>query len=162
PKMSGSDLYKELRKRYNAQVEIIAFTAQALPDERSAILASGFDSLLLKPFKESDLLAALGLHAPEIHADEESAIFEMFSRDTEQDLTHLENSLKEGSLADAELLSHRLAGRSAQMGGTRVAFLLRKMEIDLRNGELPSSKEVMEIKAHLEAFMEEFRKEELS
>ena len=157
PKMSGRDLYKELRKQYKKQVQIIAFTAQALPDERSEILSYGFDSLLLKPFKESDLLAALGLHAPEISEDGESGVFELFSRDTEDDLTHLERSMEEGRLADAELLAHRLAGRTAQLGGSKAAFLLRKMEIDLRNGELPSRQELMKIKTLVETFMEDFK-----
>jgi signal transduction histidine kinase/DNA-binding response OmpR family regulator len=162
PKMSGSDLYKELRAQYSEQVKIIAFTAQALPDERNEILSSGFDSLLLKPFKESDLLAALGLHAPETDDREESGIIELFKRDTKTDLRRLEKYIREGRLADAELLAHRLAGRTAQLGGTNIAFLLRKTEIDLRNGDQPPLSEIARIKSQLETFMEEYKNEELS
>ena len=157
PNMSGSDLYKELRKQYEKQVQIIAFTAQALPDERNEILSSGFDSLLLKPFKESDLLASLGLHIPQAAEEQENGVLELFIQNTEDDLTHLERSIVESRLADAELLAHRLAGRTAQLGGSNVAFLLRKMEIDLRNGELPSRDELMKIKTLVEAFMEEYK-----
>ena len=157
PNMSGSDLYKELRKQYEKQVQIIAFTAQALPDERTEILSSGFDSLLLKPFKESDLLASLGLHIPQAAEEQENGVLELFIQNTEDDLTHLERSIVESRLADAELLAHRLAGRTAQLGGSKVAFLLRKVEIDLRNGELPSRDELMKIKRLVEAFMEEYK-----
>lgn len=157
PNMSGSDLYKELRKQYEKQVQIIAFTAQALPDERNEILSSGFDSLLLKPFKESDLLASIGLHIPQAAEEQENGVLELFIQNTEDDLTHLERSIVESRLADAELLAHRLAGRTAQLGGSNVAFLLRKMEIDLRNGELPSRDELMKIKTLVEAFMEEYK-----
>src|SRR5690606_29719465 len=60
PGLSGKELMNILRKRTES-IKIIAFTAQALPEERSKILSEGFDGLLIKPFREAELLEALGM-----------------------------------------------------------------------------------------------------
>ncbi|MGV3505025.1 MAG: hybrid sensor histidine kinase/response regulator [Adhaeribacter sp.] len=64
PEIGGLELCRVLRSRVPAACRIIALTAQALPEERQAILAQGFDGLLMKPFREQELLALLQAPAP--------------------------------------------------------------------------------------------------
>ncbi|MGV3640667.1 MAG: hybrid sensor histidine kinase/response regulator [Adhaeribacter sp.] len=59
PEISGLELCRALRSRVPAGCRIIALTAQALPEERQALLSQGFDGLLMKPFREQELLALL-------------------------------------------------------------------------------------------------------
>lgn len=62
PGVSGMEVCAQLRKDPAwTQLLIVAYTAHALPSERSAILAAGFDELLLKPINRQSLLTALKL-----------------------------------------------------------------------------------------------------
>lgn len=67
PGMDGFTLNRELRDKIppHRTVRIYAFTAQALPEEQSVILSRGFDGILLKPFREKDLLNLLGFRPDE-------------------------------------------------------------------------------------------------
>jgi len=153
PEMNGMQLNRELRKKIGSdKVKIYACTAQVLPEEQEQILSQGFDGLLLKPFKEADLLRLLNITAsqtaPSKHTrtaiqqfadDEKQAndIIALYTRDTTADISALRKTYKAQDLAGVELLLHRLAGRTAQIGADKIAFQLRKMEIDVRNGEIP-------------------------
>src|SRR5690606_25349980 len=57
PEMDGTQLCRALKKYIPKDVKIIALTAQVLPEEREKVLESGFDGLLMKPFREEQLLA---------------------------------------------------------------------------------------------------------
>lgn len=177
PGMTGKDLYKEFRERYGSSVKIIAFTAQALPEERKEILSFGFDGLLLKPFKELDLLTILGLEAdtdPVNNAASElietilsntdehirPKVIKLFKDGTKKDLAELKSNVLSDNIYQTEFLLHRLAGRTAQMGEESIAFVLRKMEIDARSGEQPGVDEVEEIEHRLKQFIELLNKEE--
>ena len=59
PELSGIELCTKLRPRIPNDVKIYAITAQALPDERALLLEQGFDGLIMKPFREADLLSAI-------------------------------------------------------------------------------------------------------
>lgn len=62
PGVSGMEVCAQLRKTPAwAQLLIVAYTAHALPSERNAILAAGFDELLIKPINRQSLLNALKL-----------------------------------------------------------------------------------------------------
>lgn len=176
PEINGKDLYKELREKYDNSVKIIAFTAQALPEERKDILSFGFDGLLLKPFKEADLLEALGVLADRkdfiidegqqvinnLEGLDEAWIMKLFTNDTEKDLKELYDSFHAHNYSKSELLVHRLAGRTAQLGGDHIAFKLRKMEIDLRNGESLPMHQIKEIDKLLQQFILDIHKKEVS
>jgi CheY-like chemotaxis protein len=58
PSVSGLQLCKQLRadQRYQ-HLQIIAYTAHAMPDEVLLWESSGFDKVLLKPIRKDDLLA---------------------------------------------------------------------------------------------------------
>jgi CheY-like chemotaxis protein len=57
PEMNGIALCKLLRERMGSAIKIFAITAQVLPDEREFLLNNGFDGLVMKPFRENELLA---------------------------------------------------------------------------------------------------------
>ncbi|HEY0175142.1 MAG TPA: ATP-binding protein, partial [Pedobacter sp.] len=60
PEISGVELCHLMRERIPADVKIYAMTAQVLPEELEAVLQQGFDGLIMKPFRENDLLAVFG------------------------------------------------------------------------------------------------------
>lgn len=175
PEINGKDLYKKLREKYDGSVKIIAFTAQALPEERKDILSFGFDGLLLKPFKEADLLEVLGVLANRndflmnedqyaignLEGLDKEWIIKLFTNDTQKDLKELHDSFHSKNHDRSELLVHRMAGRTAQLGGNHIAFKLRKMEIDLRNGESLTLHQIKEIDRLLQQFILDIHKKEV-
>jgi signal transduction histidine kinase/CheY-like chemotaxis protein len=56
PEISGTELCHLMREKIPADVKIYAMTAQVLPEELEAVLKQGFDGLIMKPFRENDLL----------------------------------------------------------------------------------------------------------
>jgi signal transduction histidine kinase/HPt (histidine-containing phosphotransfer) domain-containing protein len=56
PKMSGMELCKIMRQKVAGDVKIFAMTAQVMPEEKEHVLASGFDGIVGKPFREQELL----------------------------------------------------------------------------------------------------------
>jgi len=154
--MSGIELCSRLRERIGKAVKIYAITAQVLPDERYLLLESGFDGLLMKPFKEEGLLSVfyevVGIQEIPVSEDVQleldlSALKKMTFGDEEQ-LTKILNSFARDCEADAEeikhafvnadldrlcLVTHRLAGRIAQIGAPKLAAAFRALELELRN-----------------------------
>jgi signal transduction histidine kinase/CheY-like chemotaxis protein len=61
PEISGTELCHLMRERIPADVKIYAMTAQVLPEELEAVLEQGFDGLIMKPFRENDLLAVFSI-----------------------------------------------------------------------------------------------------
>lgn len=62
PGMSGIEVCQILKQKpYADQLQIIAYTAHAFPNEKTEIMAAGFDELLIKPITRAALLASLGL-----------------------------------------------------------------------------------------------------
>src|SRR5215217_4385458 len=59
PDMDGVRLCQTLREKVGRYVKIFAITAQVLPDERKFLLQNGFDGLLMKPFREAELLSVI-------------------------------------------------------------------------------------------------------
>lgn len=148
PEMSGIELCTELRKK-SSSLRIYALTAQALPEERKMILDTGFNGILMKPFREADILALLRDTVlteqlqeikPEKDFDLSSLeqmtfgdtdkmirILKQYVDDSREDLKQL--SILQGDEAEVPFLLHRLAGRSAQLGAAKLAALMRELEI---------------------------------
>jgi len=59
PEYSGSKLCELMRGIIPADVKIYAMTAQVLPEELEAVIEQGFDGVIMKPFREDDLLEIL-------------------------------------------------------------------------------------------------------
>ncbi|RAJ33344.1 hybrid sensor histidine kinase/response regulator [Pedobacter cryoconitis] len=56
PEISGAELCGLMKARIPSDIKIYAMTAQVLPEELESVLQQGFDGLIMKPFRESDLL----------------------------------------------------------------------------------------------------------
>lgn len=59
PHMDGFETARYIRKEMGLDLPILALTASSSPAERQAALKSGVDRVVLKPFREPELLAAL-------------------------------------------------------------------------------------------------------
>jgi signal transduction histidine kinase/FixJ family two-component response regulator len=149
--MNGAELRKRLRKTVPANVRFYVLTAQALPEERAMLMQLGFDGILMKPFHSHELIELLqpsekpaknpvetGLDFTalnEMTFGDESLlreVLEQFVRDMRQDLAELGRSSEPEVLDAAADLSHRLAGRTGQLGMREVSEKFRNAEIRLR------------------------------
>lgn len=155
PEMDGITLCSALKSRSQVKAKLYAVTAQVLPDERDHVFDRGFDGLLMKPFREVDLLNAIAgteidLSVPHDHKDVEFdlASLRKMVLDDEQQLINILNRFKEDSISDIEsiklalsdddrdqlsLLTHRVAGRLGQVGAAELASQFRRYEASLRN-----------------------------
>jgi len=151
PGMSGIQLCNLLRKRIPADVLIYALTAQVMPGERELVLSQGFDGLLMKPFKEHDLLTifdqndiAKAGNLADANLDisqvekmtfgdkyQLNKILTRFTRDCENDSAELTLAVKSYEIEKVILLLHRIAGRTAQIGAGTIAAEFRMAEMEL-------------------------------
>jgi signal transduction histidine kinase/FixJ family two-component response regulator len=150
PGMDGFGLCKLLKER-NSSLKIAAITAQALPEERDAILAEGFDFLLMKPFKEEALLELISNGSTNISTEPaavettgfsldylqsftmgckelESEIINNYIEECKTDSETLREAISAGDNATVVLLLHRLSGRTSQIGHSMLGTELRNLE----------------------------------
>lgn len=144
--ISGIELCSRLRKRGHTAVKIIALTAQVLPEEKELFLQSGFDGIVLKPFKSHEFYAPIREIAKKEMEFDFSTLREMISdendfleiklqfvSDSRADLAAMRKALTEENTGELLLLVHRLAGRFGQMGSKNLASRLRELETQLKN-----------------------------
>lgn len=151
PEMSGFELCNHLRKITKRKLFIVALTAHAFLDEKSAIFNHGFDKLIIKPFKEKDILQVLNSYSGSQSASfdfiKNSPLINMSMGDTElltnnlesfvnettTDIEAFQDYLSKGDKIALAAISHKLAGRIGQIGGTRLSMKFRKLERDLES-----------------------------
>lgn len=180
PELSGTELCRRMRPRVAAGVKIVAMTAQVLPEEREAVLGQGFDGLMMKPFRESDLLAVFGVQEVQEFQEvqeavpapvQETAVFDTsvlekmtfgdeamlsgilsrFVKDSVHDLGELKDGIAEGDLEISRLLVHRIAGRTAQIGARELGHEFRNMEAVLASAEQIDERTAAQLKQLMEA-----------
>jgi signal transduction histidine kinase/DNA-binding response OmpR family regulator len=149
PGMSGLELCQAVRQSPEGRhTPILAVTAQTLPEEHREIMESGFEAILVKPFKEGDLMAALqtlsatrasfnlSTVARMSGGDQELfyANLDIFVEETKRDLELLNECVVMGHALQAAEIVHRLAGRVGQVYAKDLAARLRKLEHQLRGG----------------------------
>lgn len=147
PEIDGLTLFGELVKRVSQNVLIYAITAQILPEEQRKILATGFHGIIKKPFTEESLLSVLAEHQPEFDELNTTNLKKMTFGDKNQ-LTKILTRFAEDCIADIELLkqkiierdhnicrliTHRLAGRTGQIGYKLLSQRFRRIETKLNN-----------------------------
>ncbi len=136
-----------------------------LPEEQQEILESGFNDLLIKPFKKNELLELIKRHAPTIELYdfnltslktmindpvELEEIIDQFKSDTRADIALLTKLMEE--YVDYEtilLIVHRLAGRTDQFGGQVISKYLREFENKGRISGKITLEMIEELKQHL-------------
>ncbi|RZL50537.1 MAG: response regulator [Pedobacter sp.] len=156
PDMSGVQLYALLKKKMPAHVKFYAITAQVLPDEKDGILAVGFEGIIMKPFKASDLLSVFDQNyvADSVSYDLSSLermtmgdqqmlkkILIQFEKDCLNDIEALEKNLQLKEIDKSRLIVHRLAGRIAQIGASELGSAFRMVEQEIANKQLIEDKE---------------------
>lgn len=161
PEMSGIALCRLLREKLGNAVKIYAITAQVLPDERELLLNNGFDGLVMKPFKEAELLAIFyhpentgdtnhvdekeieavdldltGLRKMTFYDEEQlKKILLRFSEDSLNDIGEIRDAMHQKDQARLRLITHRLAGRIGQIGAKKLSTAFRLMEMELAGAE---------------------------
>lgn len=148
PEMSGIELCRLMRSRVPAGVMIYALTAQALPGERESVLAHGFNGLLMKPFRETDLVnlvsgnKTMDENRPRINIkaiekmtfgdpEQTAKILARFAKDSLADEKEISAAIKAGNIDKVLLIAHRIAGRTAQAGARELAEGFRLAEMEL-------------------------------
>lgn len=65
PRVSGLEFCRQLRQHPQPdRLYIYAYTAHAMPSERDEFVRAGFDGILVKPIRKSDLMGLLEEHTP--------------------------------------------------------------------------------------------------
>lgn len=149
PLMSGMEVCERIRHRTGRLIQIYALTAQVLKHEQAELLDRGFDGIVMKPFREADLVASLKGIAKEPgvsvdidvsglakmagdNVEEIADILAIVKVETVKDLEALEKALVDLDSGAVLLLVHRLAGRVGQVGALAYAMRLRDAEGVLR------------------------------
>ncbi|MEO6632885.1 MAG: ATP-binding protein [Mucilaginibacter sp.] len=150
PEMSGIELCHLMRKQVPADVLIFALTAQALPGERETVLAHGFNGLLMKPFRESELVALVTAKpgdgaTPQLNikaiermtfgdTEQTAKVLTQFAKDSLHDIKQLKSAIAAIDTEKLSLITHRIAGRTAQAGARELAEGFRLAEMQLTGG----------------------------
>ncbi|MEO5911907.1 MAG: ATP-binding protein, partial [Pelobium sp.] len=145
PDKSGLEVCQILKEKLPAHIEFYAITAHVLKEEQENILTQGFKGIIMKPFKEQELLDIFintthDLKVPrfdftalrKMTFDDEKQLKKIwlrFKQDCEDDSKQLQKSIMEEDVATARLVVHRLAGRLSQIGAKEIGNELRKKEI---------------------------------
>jgi len=165
PTINGIELCHALRKKYSRNTKFIALTAHVFPQEQKQLIDAGFDVVMLKPFRENDLLAQLNITVEKPVEDLSAGITEplldlsslkamtqgdesllhsilmQFVEETTSDLDKLTELFKAPEPDAVREVVHKLAGRTGQLGATTLSKSLRGLEIRLVNAESPEKME---------------------
>lgn len=154
PEINGIELCHALREVYPVTTQFIALTAHVFPQEHQELLKEGFDMVMLKPFREQELISLFGLTSaatPEVSSDVEmdltvlkmmtqgdeallQSILIQFVDETESDIDMVKSYLKDNKREAVREIVHKLAGRTGQMGSISVSNMLREIENHLAAG----------------------------
>lgn len=94
PEVDGYMLANKIREQY-LQVPLIALTANVMQNDLEKIRQSGFNDILLKPYKEKELLNMIGKYAPVVIGEnkDEKDSSEKSEQTEIYDLDEIKNSL---------------------------------------------------------------------
>jgi len=174
PEMDGDELCRLMRKKAPAGTHIYALTAQVMQDEISSITEYGFDGLLMKPFSGSELVNIVGggerlqktvainppldMGAIEKmtfgNAGQTGQILLHFAADTLNDIGRLKPAISKKHISDILLLTHRIAGRTAQIGAGELSKNFRLAEMQLRKSNDLSAEWIENTDRHIEELQE--------
>ncbi len=152
PEVNGIELCHSMRKQYPVSTKFIALTAHVFPQEHQQLLREGFDQVLLKPFREQELMNLLSGTTPAPETMESpgfdfdlgllrkmtlgddallQSILNQMVEETNSDLVNLKISMKHNHTSQVREVIHKLAGRTGQVGATALSETLRLLENNL-------------------------------
>jgi signal transduction histidine kinase/CheY-like chemotaxis protein len=160
PNMNGIELCAKLKQKTKIHPLFVALTAEVLPDEIEQILTQGFDRILLKPFREKDLLGILHKNSisenkPETkvmtefdldslkllcnHDPEQlQQVLSLMHVETVKDIMLLKTAFNKADTYAAGEIIHKLAARAGQAGAHHLSVSLRQLELHYKKGILSS------------------------
>jgi len=180
PGMNGIELCRRIRNNFADSVTIIALTAHALPEERGEILGYGFNDILMKPFKEQELMSLFNIQLDTVavaHTTikgqldvgpleqmlgndkrELAKILQQYIEETTHDLQQLKALTVQHKMNETTILFHKISGRTSQIGAKALGADLRKLEILAGDGgHEMAGDSVAQAIDDIEALMEEIR-----
>ncbi len=153
PELDSKELLYSMRKKMNQEVLFVAITSYTFDEERKNIINLGFDQILLKPFREEELIKLVTTksfcchnRAYLVHEGSIDTILKMSKNDpvlvqktlsvfSEQillDLEELKNSSACTDLNKISMACHRLSSKMAQIGLNSCAQRLLFVERDIK------------------------------
>jgi len=159
PEINGMTLCEELRKRFSSNTIIVALTAHALPEEKAEIMKYGFNDLLMKPFRENELMSLFnvqmrnndfvgakkkngkldtGVLEEMIGGDlkELAKILKHYISETTQDVESIRILTEQNKISETAILFHKISGRTSQIGARDLGGNLRRLEKRIDNNHL--------------------------
>lgn len=171
PEVSGYDVLNILRKDFGYQhLPILAITANVFAEEKERLSDFGFDAILLKPFKEEELLQAIGAaiglspiktvnmelpeHNPQSYSlddlskfcmgDEEllNEVLNDFYNETNSNLNEITAALDRNDLQAVMEIAHKLSSRLGQLkiASSEVA---REIELNIKSEQFTDIKNLV-------------------
>ncbi|RKD14479.1 hypothetical protein BCY91_08390 [Pelobium manganitolerans] len=149
PEIDGTALIKLLKPKVSPRTKFYAVTAQVLSAEQKIILDAGFDGIIHKPFNQNTLLSLFIDDSAEFKnintqnlkkmtfGDETqlAKILKRFADECRADILLLKSELIQQECKLCQLIVHRLAGRTGQIGYKQLAFAFRKVESQLQTNQ---------------------------
>jgi signal transduction histidine kinase/HPt (histidine-containing phosphotransfer) domain-containing protein len=177
PAMNGVELCRELRLKYPDETRFIALTAHVLKEERESILEEGFDTILSKPFRESEMLDVLKTGTPkskvasvipdlsalrQMTLDDESlfqSVLTQFIEETTEDIGALKSVLHSSDDKVGREIVHRLSGRLSQIGVPALGTKFSSLEAQFVSGKKVEelADEIENVIKRLEEFIAQLR-----
>jgi CheY-like chemotaxis protein len=161
PELDGLDASRRICERWpqEGRPQIIAMTANALPEDREACFAAGMDDYLVKPIRVDELAGALKRTRPRRDRDtspgekemslEASAlqslrdlggaeflaeVVSVFLADAPALIASLRSSLDQGDAEELRRAAHTLKSNGLTLGATAFAELARTIEQSAKDG----------------------------
>jgi signal transduction histidine kinase/CheY-like chemotaxis protein len=151
PDMNGLDVLVKLKSILPSFVRYISVTAQALPEEMEELRRTGFEDILLKPFRVEDFISMLEKQFQRnsetltaMFGDDHATIHTIltqFKEDTAIDLHLLRSFTDTTHTDDYALLFHRVAGRCGQVGFSYWSMYFRCLELECRAKKISVSEQ---------------------
>ncbi|XXX78946.1 ATP-binding protein [Sorangium sp. So ce134] len=179
PVMDGYTATQKIReweRGIGRHTVIIALTAHALVGERDRVLAAGMDDYLAKPVRPQSLQKTLWRHvvlnrdepepgAPLPDATKAPAVLpvldpevprsrkliELVLKNVPVQLDSLESAFKEAMTREVMASAHKLKGSMLSIGAARVAELAEKMQLAAREGELPRTGDLAQLRQEFDS-----------
>lgn len=113
------------------------------------MLQSGFDEVLIKPFREKEFLQVLGVTTTDNSTFDLSVIRQMtmgdesllhsivdqFIEETQTNLDELEEMIQKKDSSGVREIIHKFSGRTGQLGAMDLSTLFRHIEKELDSGK---------------------------